>query len=393
MTRMLHTPTIVLAPDSFKGSLSAADACAALSVGLRRVFPHATLHACPMADGGEGTLAALLARGGTQHDLRVHGADGTLRTAAVGIFPEAHDENAPHDAITAVIETAEIVGITDTLGMAEPVEMRSSQGLGEALLALLDQGATRVLVALGGSSTNDAGAGLLAALGVRFYDAAQRLLAPHPAALAQLASVDVSGLDTRLAQVELVAMSDVNNPLCGPLGATAIFGPQKGVRPEQVAELDAVLGHCATLLEAALGRSAQLAPGAGAAGGLGFALQLLGAQSQRGADVVAQHLGLPELLRDADWLITGEGRSDAQSLHGKAPYVASVYAQQAQVPTTLLSGAIDAQALDALSQHFAGCFSLTAGPMTLQECVANAPALLADVAQQVALLWRAARAA
>jgi glycerate 2-kinase len=385
MSKMLSAPTIVLAPDSFKGSLSAADACAALSEGLRRVFPHATLHACPMADGGEGTLAALLSRGGTSHQLSVHGAGGTLRAAATGLFTDATH------TLTAVIETAEIVGITDPVGMAQAVEMRSSAGLGEALSALLDQGAKRFLIALGGSSTNDAGAGLLAALGVGFYDADESLLEPNPAALTRLARVDVRGLDPRLAQVELIAMSDVDNPLCGPLGATAIFGPQKGVRADQVDSLDAVLGACADLLEAALGRSAQRAPGAGAAGGLGFALQLLGAQFQRGADVVAQHLGLPELLRDADWLITGEGRSDAQSLHGKAPYVASCYARTANVPATLLSGAIDARALEALTQHFAGCFSLTAGPTTLQECVAQAPALLANAAQQIALLWRAAQ--
>ena len=385
MPNMPSAPIIVLAPDSFKGSLSAEQACAAMSVGLRRVFPHATLHACPMADGGEGTLAALLSRGGTTRQVTVRGATGVLREAATGLFTDQAQ------IVTAVVETAEIVGITDPVGMAEPIEMRSSIGLGEAVKTLLDEGATRFLIALGGSSTNDAGAGLLAALGVRFYDAERQLLEPHPAALARLSSVDVTELDPRLAQVELIAMSDVDNPLCGSLGATAIFGPQKGVRPEQVEPLDAVLQACADLLESALGRSAQRSPGAGAAGGLGFALQLLGAQFQHGADVVAQHVGLPDLLRGADWMITGEGRSDAQSLHGKAPYVASRFAREANVPSTLLSGAIDARALDALTQHFAGCFSLTAGPMTLQECVAQAPDLLANAAQQIGLLWQAAQ--
>lgn len=369
-------PTIVLAPDSFKGSLSAQQACDALSEGLLRVYPHAILRICPMADGGEGTLDALLSRSGKRHTLTVQGASGAAREIAAGLF-----ENG-----TAVIETAEIVGITDAVGMAIPVEARSTAGLGEALHALLDQGAHRFLIGLGGSSTNDAGVGLLGALGVRFYDAAGTALAATPAGLEHLARVDIAGLDPRLAHIELVAMSDVDNPLCGPHGATAVFGPQKGVRPAQHAALDQVLGHCAALLEAAFDRSVQHAPGAGAAGGLGFALQLLGAEFKRGADVVAEHLGLSDALHEADWMITGEGRSDLQSLRGKAPMIACRYAHEAGVPITLLSGAIGPEALPALSLYFAGCFSLAAGPMTLGDAVANAHALLANAAQQIGLL-------
>jgi glycerate kinase len=376
-------PTIVLAPDSFKGSLTAQQACDALSEGLLRVYPHATLRACPMADGGEGTLDALLSGSGTRQRLTVRGASGAPRDIAAGLF----------DDHTAVIETAEIVGITDAVGMAIPVEGRSTAGLGEALRALLDQGARRFLIGLGGSSTNDAGVGLLAALGVRFYAADGRLLDAVPAGLEDLARVDLAELDPRLAQIQLIAMSDVDNPLCGPHGATAVFGPQKGVKPAQHEALDQLLERCANLLEAAFDRDVQHAPGAGAAGGLGFALQLLGAEFRRGADVVAEHLGLSDALRDADWMITGEGRSDLQSLRGKAPMIACRYAHEAGVPITLLSGAIGPEALPALSLYFSGCFSLAAGPMTLGDAVANAHALLANAAQQLGLLRLAAQTA
>ena len=383
MTSSPTEPTIVLAPDSFKGSLTAQQACDALSEGLLRVYPHARLLARPMADGGEGTLDALLSHSGTRKILAVHGASGAPRDTTAGIFDDG----------TAIIETAEIVGITDAISMAIPVEARSTAGMGEAIHALLEHGARCILIGLGGSSTNDAGVGMLGALGVRFYDAQGGTLDPVPAALTKLARVDISGLDPRLAQTTLVAMSDVDNPLCGPHGATVVFGPQKGVRPTQHGELDALLGFCATLLEAEFGRAVQQAHGAGAAGGLGFALQLLGAEFRRGADVVAEHLGLGEALREADWMITGEGRSDLQSLRGKAPMIACRYAHEAGVPITLLSGAIGPEALPALSLYFAGCFSLASGPMTLGDAVANAHALLANAAQQIGLLRLAAQTA
>ncbi len=383
MTPNPTAPVIVLAPDSFKGSLTAQQACDALAEGLSRVYPHAIIRACPMADGGEGTLEALLSRAGTRRTLTVNGASGAPREIQTGFF----------DDVTAVIESAEIVGITDAVGMAIPVEARSTAGLGQAIKALLDAGAKRFLIGLGGSSTNDAGVGLLSALGVRFYAAEDVLLDPTPANLDRLVRVDIAGLDPRLANTELIAMSDVDNTLCGPHGATAVFGPQKGVHPGQHEALDQLLEQTATKLEAAFARAARNEPGAGAAGGIGFALQLLGAEFRRGADVVAEHLGLSDALCDADWMITGEGRSDLQSLRGKAPMIACRYAHEASVPVTLLSGAIGPEALPALSLYFAGCFSLAAGPMTLGDAVANAHALLANAAQQIGLLRLAAQTA
>ena len=232
------------------------------------------------------------------------------------------------------------------------------------------------------------------ALGMRFLGSRGETLAPTPAGLASLASVDASALDPRLRDIELTIMSDVSNPLCGSQGATAIFGPQKGVRDDQREAIDRTLARLATLAEAAVGASpgdsVALRPGAGAAGGLGFALQLIGGRFASGATVVAGLIGLDDALRDADWAITGEGRSDAQTLLGKGPYVVAQSAAGAGVRTSLLSGAIDTGALGALGPHFAGCFALPDGPATLADCIAGAHPMLANRAEQMARLFDAA---
>lgn len=374
-------PVIVIAPDSFKGSLSADGVAAAIAEGIRRVRADADIRIRPMADGGEGTLDAMLSMGGERRVLTVEGAAGPKRDAAVGLL---------HDG-SAIVETAEIVGITDPVGMGVPVDARSTRGMGEAIRALLDEGVRRFYVALGGSSTNDAGAGLLAGLGLQLFDAAGKLLEPTPQALAQVARVDVSGLDERLGEASFVGMSDVDNPLTGEHGATAVFGPQKGVTPGQVAPIDAALGRFADLLEAALGRRVRDEAGSGAAGGLGFALRMLGASFEPGAEVVACTIGLDKALDRADWLITGEGRSDVQTLHGKAPFIACRHAAAAGVPATLLSGAVDAAALPRLAEHFSGCFSPAPGPITLETAIRDAARLLANEAEQLARLKYAAR--
>jgi len=376
-----RTPVVVLAPDSFKGSLSAADAAAAIAIGLRRVWPEAEVRLCPLADGGEGTLDAVLTGGGQRRSTRVSGAAGMPVDAAYGMI--GHD--------TAVIESAQVVGLTDARATAHPVETRSTRGLGELLRLLLDTGAKHILAGLGGSSTNDGGAGLLAALGVKLLDANARSVEPTPAGLAALARVEVDALDPRLAATRITILSDVENPLCGERGATAIFGAQKGVRPESIAAIDAQLAHFAALAEAALGRKAKDLPGAGAAGGLGFALLLLGGELRSGAEVIAEVQRLDAALEGADWLITGEGRSERQTLLGKTPLVAARHATAKGVPATLLSGAIERAALPELSRHFAGCHSIAFGPTTLEASVADAASLLADRAEQLARTFAAAR--
>jgi len=376
-------PVIVVAPDSFKGSLDAPAICAAVARGLRRVWADAEVRACPMADGGEGTLAAVLSRGGERRVRSVSGAGRARRAAAYGIVA------APEGA-TAIIEAAEIVGITDPDGMAVAVSARSTGGVGELIVALLDAGVRRFLIGLGGSSTNDGGAGMLAALGLRLAAGNGDTVAPTPAGLANLASADAIGLDARLGECAITIMSDVNNPLCGERGATAIFGPQKGVRADEIAPIDAILARFATLAERAVGRSAADRPGAGAAGGLGFALQLVGGSFRSGAEVVADLIGLDAALAGADWAFTGEGRTDAQTLLRKAPFVVAERARAAGVPITLLSGAIDSAALPELGRVFDGCFALPPEPMTLADCIAHADVLLADRAGQIARVWSAA---
>ena len=376
MPNLSSAPVVVIAPDSFKGSLSAEQVAQAVASGITRARPDVIVRICPMADGGEGTLDAMLTGGGERRILTVRGAAGPVREAATGLLGDG----------SAIIETAEIVGITDPVGMGVPVQARSSRGMGEAIRALLDVGVRRFFVALGGSSTNDGGAGLLAGLGMKLFDAQGEELEPTPEQLARLARIDVSQLDARLADASFVGMSDVDNPLTGEHGATAIFGPQKGVKPEQIASVDAALARFADLLEPALQRTARNLPGAGAAGGLGFALHMLGAQFEPGAETVARQIGLDAALDGADWLITGEGRSDVQTLHGKAPFIACAHARALGVPATLLSGAVDSSALPRLADPFSGCFSPAPGPITLEVAIRDAAHLLANEAEQLTRL-------
>lgn len=373
---------IVVAPDSFKGSLTAPEVCAAIARGLLRAIPDAEVAQRPMADGGEGTLDAVLAAvgaAGRRCTAEVTGAGGARATAAYGLVER--DEGT-----TAVIEVAQVVGITDAAGMAVPVAQRSTRGVGELVRTLLDAGVRRFMVGLGGSSTNDGGSGLLVALGLAVTDADGIPVAPTPAALPRARNVDASALDPRLAQCDVRIMSDVNNPLTGERGATAIFGPQKGVAAEVIATFDAALAHFAALAEAAVGRRVAALPGAGAAGGLGFALQLVGGRFSSGAQVVADLIGLDDALDRADWAITGEGRSDRQTLLAKAPFVVAQRAAARAVPVTLISGAVDASAVAELSPHFAGCFGLPDGPLSLSACIEGAADLLAVRAEQLARL-------
>ncbi len=377
-----RSPAVVLAPDSFKGSLSAPAAAAAIAEGLRRVWPDADLRLCPMADGGEGTLDAVLSCGGKRSTDRVSGASGAPLDVVYGLVG---------DPVTAVVEVARIVGLTDAAVASVDVEYRTTLGVGELIRNRLDAGVRRFMIGLGGSSTNDGGAGLLAALGLSLTDAHGHAIEPTPAGLATLATVDAKGLDARLADAEIIVMSDVNNPLIGEHGATAIFGPQKGVPGERIAEFDRRIASFARLTERALDRRAHDNPGAGAAGGLGFALQLIGARMRSGAEVVADLIGLDAALDGAAWVITGEGRSDAQTVLGKTPLIVARRAAARHIAATLISGSIDRAALPELGRHFAGCFSLPFGPASLEQCMAGATGLLADRAEQVARLFEGAR--
>lgn len=342
---------IVLAPDSFKASLSAEAAAQAMADGLRAVWPQAELRLHPMADGGEGTLAAIAAaRPEAQwRSTTVSNLDGRPCQARWLQLPDG----------VAVLESAQMLGLPLSQGC--PVEQRSSLGLGQQLLAVLAEGCTRILIGLGGTGSNDGGAGLLQALGARLLDAQGQALPATPQGLARLARLDLDGLDARLAGVQLLALADVASPLSGPHGATAVFGPQKGVSAAAVAAIDASLAHLGELGDASTGRAERGRAGSGAAGGLGWALRVLGAQLEPGAEQIADLQGLDDSLRGADYLISGEGRSDLQTPLGKLPWRMAARAARQGVPAVLMSGAIAAEAHAQLATRFRCCLSLVQG--------------------------------
>ena len=374
---------IVIAPDSFKESLSAPEVAAAIARGWRQVFPEAELLLRPMADGGEGTVDAVLAAtGGERRECRVCGPLGESVLAHWGWLGEG----------TAVLEMASASGLHHVPRDRRDATITTSLGTGELIRAALDAGATRIILGLGGSATNDGGAGLLQALGVRFLDAREVELPPGGAALARLARIDVGGLDPRLLQARLEIAADVDNPLCGPRGASRVFGPQKGADPQQVEQLDAALEHYARVVAATLGEDHSHHPGVGAAGGLGFAARaFLHAGFRPGIELVAELSGLADAVEGADLVITGEGRLDSQSLHGKTPVGVARIARAAGVPVVALAGSLgeDYQALYAAGIDAA--FALSPGPQSLEQAMAGAAAELQARACDLARLWRLAR--
>ena len=325
--------TILLAPDSFKECLTAKQVCQALEAGFRDAFPDATYVHVPMADGGEGTMQSLVdATGGEIFTLTVSGPDGNPVTASYGILG---------DGRTAVIEMASASGLDLVAESSRDPRTASTYGTGQLVRACLDRGVSRLVLGLGGSATNDAGEGFARALGARFLDAQGAELPPGGAALARLASIDVSGLDPRLATLIIDVACDVTNPLCGPSGASAVYGPQKGADASAVVELDAALARFADVAAADLGRQVATIPGAGAAGGLGAGLLAFTAGVlHRGVDIVIDHTGLKEKVAAADLVVTGEGRIDSQTQFGKTPFGVARVARAAGKPVIGIAGSL-----------------------------------------------------
>ncbi|WP_029421823.1 glycerate kinase [Alicyclobacillus macrosporangiidus] len=371
----------VVAPDSYKGSLSAAAVGQAIARGVQAEIPDAAVQVFPMADGGEGTVDALVAATGGR--LRGMRASGPLLEPVDTAYGELGDGR------TAVLEIANVAGLPMVPADRRNPLQTSSRGLGELMRAALDAGFRRFIVGLGGSATNDGGMGMLSALGVRFLDAAGLPVEPVGGSLERVAVVDWSGLDPRLAETEIRVASDVDNPLCGPRGASAVFGPQKGATPEMVARLDAALGRWSTLVEEASGRHLAEAPGAGAAGGLGFALMAVGGQLSSGAALVAETIGLTQAVQPGDWVITGEGQSDAQTLHGKVPYYVARLAREAGARPILLSGGLGTGS-DRLLDHFVSIHAAVPRPMAVEEAMADAEVLVYQAARSIARLIRTA---
>lgn len=306
--------SFVLAPDSFKESMTAIEACAAMQRGILSVLPSASCIYAPMADGGEGTLEALLSsHNGVKVSCAVMGplADQIV-TADLGLIDQHK---------TAVIEMAQANGIhLLSISQRNPM-LTSTHGTGEMIKYVLDLGVEKIIMGLGGSVTNDGGAGMAQALGVRFLDTQQREIRICGGNLDQIQTIDVSGLDSRLAQTEILIASDVNNPLCGEQGASAIFAPQKGATAEMVAILEQHLQHYADQVAKTLEVDHQYQAGAGAAGGLGFGLlSFTGAHIQSGVELVIEHSGLAEKIAQADIVLTGEGKIDQQTVYGKTPF-------------------------------------------------------------------------
>ena len=354
---------IVVAPDSYKGSLSSEEICRIVARAVADEFPGAEVVSVPMADGGEGTVAAIAsATGGRLVPVTVTGPLGERAEALWAIAG---------DGRTAILETANTAGLTMVPERRRDPLRATSAGLGEALLAALDAGMRRIVIGLGGSAVNDGGMGFLGALGATFRDAEGKALRGCGGELKNVRSAYFAGLDPRLAECELIAASDVRNPLTGANGATAVFGPQKGVRPEDVPKLDAAMASYADAVELALDVRVRNEPGSGAAGGLGFALRAIGAAVRSGAEIVAEAVGLEEKLRGADWAVTGEGRSDGQTLQGKLPSFVSEAAHRAGVPCLLLSGSIGEPSGE-LRKRFDGCFSIVNGPADLETCLREA---------------------
>ncbi len=372
------TRRVLVAADKFKGSLTAVEVAERVTAGLRRVVPDVLVEALPVADGGDGTVAAAIAAGFERREVRVAGPLGDEVTAAYALRED-----------TAVVEMAEASGLQRLPeGVLAPLTA-STYGSGELLRAALDAGARTIVFGVGGSATTDGGAGMLAALGARFLDGDGEPVAPGGGGLAGLASADLSGLDPRLSDVELVLASDVDNPLTGPKGAPAVYGPQKGASPDDVTALDAALAHFAKVLEQTEGVGARAAeyaasPGAGAAGGIGFGAMLLGARFRPGIEVMLDVLGFAPALDRADLVITGEGSLDEQTLHGKAPAGVAAAARAAGKEVVAVCGRL---ALPAETLGRAGirrAYPLTDVEPDIAKCIAEAGPILERVAQNIA---------
>ena len=374
---------VVVAPDSFGGALDSVAAADAIANGWLRARPHDRVHRAPMADGGEGTLAAVAAAVGERAVRRSVSVHDALQR------PLQADWLLLDDGRTAFVEMAAASGLAQ-LAIEErtPASARlaSTRGAGELLQATLDAGVRSLILGLGGSATTDGGAGILEALGVRLLDTSGEELGPGGAALAGLARIDASGIDPRLATVDIVLASDVTNPLTGPFGAAATYGPQKGADAATVAELDAALSVYAAAIQAATGRAVAKRPGAGAAGGMGAGLLgFTSAALRPGFDVVAEMVGLSAAIDASDLVITGEGRADEQTLAGKAAMGVALLAGRRGTPVVLLCGTLGpgAEALDA-SGLFRLIQPVADRPMSLAEAMADTERLLTNAGERLA---------
>lgn len=370
---------IVVAPDSFKGSVTALEAANAIEQGLHRVFPDAIIDKIPMADGGEGTVQSLVdATGGHIRSERVLGPIGDEVEAEFGILP---------DGITAVIEMASASGLTLVPPDKRNPLITTTFGTGQLIHAALELGCRRLIIGIGGSATNDGGAGMAEALGVRLLKSVETLIQRGGGGLAELESIDITDLHPAILETETIVACDVNNPLTGPDGASHVYGPQKGATPEMVNTLDANLAHYDAILTRTLGKSINHTPGAGAAGGLGAGLiAFLNAELKLGIDIMIDAVNLKERMKGSTLVITGEGQLDFQTAFGKTPVGVAKVAKSYNIPVIAIAGSIGEGAKDVYAEGIDAMLGIAQTPMSLEDAVSDAVLLIADTAEQAARL-------
>lgn len=375
---------VVIAPDKFKGSLTALEAAEAMARGLSRVDPSAEIDRVPMADGGEGTVAALVAAtGGSYRTVTVTGPLGDPVVASFGLLG---------DGRTAVLEMASASGLWLVPPALRDPLRATTRGTGQLLLAALEAGARRVIVGIGGSATNDGGAGLGQALGFRLLDTHGRELEPGGGELDRLARIERTDQVAVLGSATIAVACDVTNPLCGPRGASAVYGPQKGATPEMVERLDRNLGHFADIVARDLDVAVRDIPGSGAAGGLGGGLvAFAGGRLEGGVNLVIEAVNLRERLHAADLCLTGEGALDGQSAFGKTAVGVARLAHSLRCPTLAIAGSIGPGAEAVLEQGVDAYFSICPGPVPIDVAIEKASELLENATAQAVRAFLAGR--
>ncbi|WP_295720266.1 glycerate kinase [uncultured Oscillibacter sp.] len=370
----------ILIPDSFKGTMSSREVCTMMASALRHHLPEAEIVSVPVADGGEGSVEAFLtALGGRRVEVPCTGPDGRPITGFYGCLPDG----------TAVIEMAAAAGLPLMEGHLCP-ERATTYGVGELLRAAVRDGARRVILGLGGSATNDGGCGCAAALGIRFLDQEGNTYVPTGGTLDRLARIDASGLDPAVRAAEITVMCDIDNPLCGPTGASAVFGPQKGAGPAQVACLDRNLRHLAEVIRRDLGTEILDLPGSGAAGGMGGGMvAFLGGRLQMGIETVLDTVGFDTMVQGATAVLTGEGRIDGQSLRGKVVIGVARRAAAVGVPVIAVVGDVAPGAAAAYEQGVTAMFSTNRQALPWEQARLTAREDLAAVMEDLARLLAA----
>lgn len=374
---------VLIAMDSFKGSLSSLEAAESVEKGIKKVYTGASIYKLGVADGGEGTTQAVVdCLGGRYISREVAGPLGERITARYGIVNED----------TAIIEMAEASGLClIPEGRRNPF-ITSTYGTGELILDAMDKNCSKIIIGIGGSATNDGGAGMAMAMGARLLNARGTSIGTGGGALGELECIDIGGLDARLKQTQIMAACDVSNPLCGENGASKVFGPQKGATPDMVERLDKNLYHFSEIIKRDLHMEICNTPGAGAAGGLGGGLMAFcGAKQYKGVDLILDILRIDNMIENSDIVITGEGRIDGQTVYGKVPVGVAARAQKHNRPVFAIAGFLDKGAELVYEHGIDSVASAMAGPMSVQEAMAQAPKLVEEASERLFRVIRAMR--